>query len=202
MKKGRIWWKIRKFADCKKKIVMVTRKDYERLKAFARIDGALLGALWVLSFACFIGEFYDPLLGVAAMLVGVWSLVFAALRLRRYRDNVLGGYMSFRRGYAYSMFVYFYATLIMAAGQFIYFQFLDHGFLASKYQEMISMPEFGTMLQLYGMKDSDMKLIMQNMSALRPIDNALQYLTFNIILGVVMSLPAALIMKREPLRKP
>lgn len=45
---------------------MATREEYEQLKAFARIDGALVGALWIVSFACFIGGFAVPTLGVAS----------------------------------------------------------------------------------------------------------------------------------------
>lgn len=179
---------------------MVRREDYEQLKAFARVDGAMLGGLWILSFACFIGEFYDPVAGIAAVAVGVGSLVFACLRLRRFRDVVLGGYISFRRGFCFSMFVFFYASLLMAAGQFVYFQFLDHGFMLAKYTEIMSAPEFKAMLQLYGLTDAEMKMLIDNLSALRPIDIALQFLTTNIILGIMISLPMAVMMTRKPRR--
>lgn len=177
---------------------MVRREDYEQLKAFARVDGAMLGGLWILSFACFIGEFYDPVAGIAAVAVGVGSLVFAGLRLRRFRDVVLGGCISFRRGFCFSMFVFFYASLLMAAGQFVYFQFLDHGFMLSRYTEIMSAPEFKAMLQLYGIADAEMKMLIDNLNALRPIDIALQFLTTNIILGIMISLPMAIMMTRKP----
>ena len=76
---------------------MSIREDYEQLKAYARTDGAIVGGLWILSFAFFIGEFYNPLFGFAMMFVGVFSLVFAAMRLKRYRDNVAGGAITFGR---------------------------------------------------------------------------------------------------------
>lgn len=177
---------------------MVGREDYEQLKAFARVDGAMLGGLWILSFACFIGEFYDPVAGIAAVAVGVGSLVFAGLRLRRFRDVVLGGFISFRRGFCFSMFVFFYASLLMAAGQFVYFQFLDHGFMLSRYTEIMSAPEFKAMLQLYGIADAEMKMLIDNLNALRPIDIALQFLATNIILGIMISLPMAIMMTRKP----
>lgn len=178
--------------------MMVERKDYELFKANARVDGAMLGGLWIVSFACFIGEFFSPVLGLAAVAVGIGSLVFAGLRLRRYRDFVLSGSISFRHGFAYIMFVFFYASLLMAAAQFVYFQFLDHGFMLSKYSEVMSAPDFKAMLQLYGVKDTEMKLLIDNMSALRPIDIALQFLTTNIFLGAVTGLPMAVMMKRRP----
>lgn len=177
---------------------MIKREDYEQLKAFARIDGALLGGLWILSFVCFIGEFYSPVFGLAALAIGIGSLVFASLRLRRFRDVVLGGYISFRRGFAFSLYVFFYASLLMAAGQFVYFQFLDHGFMLEQYSEVMSSPEFSAMLRVYGLTAKDMSLLIDNLSALRPIDIALQFLTTNIFLGIAISLPMAAMMVRKP----
>ena len=96
---------------------MTIREEYEQLKSYARFDGAVVGGLWILSFAFFIGEFYNPLFSFASLIVGVSSLVVAALRLKRFRDNVLEGVISFSRALLYSMLVYFYAALLMAAAQ-------------------------------------------------------------------------------------
>ena len=180
---------------------MATREEYEQLKEYARRDGAIVGVLWILSFALFIGEFYNPLLGFASFLVGAYSLVFASMRLRRYRDTALGGVISFRRALLFSMLIYFYAALLMAAAQFVYFQFIDHGFMLSQYAEITGTPEFKTMLSAYGMKPDDMKLAMDNLAALRPIDIALQFLSTNIILGLVVSLPIAAMMKSRYKRR-
>lgn len=180
---------------------MATREEYEQLKAFARIDGAIVGGLWIFSFACFIGEFYNPLLGFLSLFIGVFSIVLAAMRLRRYRDNALDGVISFRRALLYSMLTYFYASLLMAAAQFVYFQFIDQGFLMSQYATMTQKPEFKTMLGAYGMKPNDMKLAMDNLAALRPIDIALQFLTMNIVLGFMVSLPMAAMIKSKYKRR-
>ncbi len=180
---------------------MATREEYEQLKAFARIDGAIVGGLWILSFAFFIGEFYNPMFGFISLLVGTFSLVFAALRLRKFRDNVLEGVISFRRALLYSMLTYFYAALLMAAAQFIYFQFIDNGFLLSQYEAITQTQEFKSMLGLYGVRPEEMKLAMDNIAALRPIDIALQFLSTNVILGFVISLPIAVMLKSKYKRR-
>ena len=181
---------------------MITRNDYEQLKGFAGIDGAMLGVLWIVSFACFIGEFYNAIFGFASLAIGVGSLVFVVMRLRRFRDVVRDGEMSFRRGYAYCIYVFFYAALLMAAAQFVYFRFIDHGFMLEQYSKVMSQPEFKTMLQVYGVRADEMQLAMDNLAALKPIEIALQFLTTNIILGVIISLPIAVMMKRAPRFKP
>ncbi len=180
---------------------MATREEYEQLKAFARIDGAITGGLWILSFAFFIGEFYNPMLGFVSLIIGVCSLVFVSLRLKRFRDNVLDGIISFRRALVYSMFVYFYAALLMAAAQFIYFQFIDNGFMLSQYDAITKTQEFKTLLDAYGVKPEEMQLAMDNLAALRPIDIALQFFTTNIFLGFLISLPISVMMKSKYKRR-
>ena len=85
---------------------MATREDYEQLKAFARIDGAITGGLWILSFALFVAGFQQPMLSTLSVLTGIFSLVLASIRLRRFRDNILDGVISFRRAFGYSIFTY------------------------------------------------------------------------------------------------
>ena len=180
---------------------MAIREEYEQLKAFARIDGAIIGGLWILSFAFFIGEFYNPLFGFMSLIVGVYSLVLAAMRLKRFRDNVLDGVITFSRALMYSMLVYFYAALLMAAAQFIYFQFIDQGFMLSQYEEITNTDEFKTLLNAYGVKQEEMRLAIDNIASLRPIDIALQFLTTNIILGFMGSLPIATMLKSKYKRR-
>ena len=39
---------------------MATREEYEQLKDYARIDGAIVGGLWILSFAMFYRRILQP----------------------------------------------------------------------------------------------------------------------------------------------
>ena len=73
--------------------------------------------------------------------------------------------------------------------------------MLSQYAEITGTPEFKTMLSAYGMRPEDMKLAMDNLAALRPIDIALQFLSTNIILGLIVSLPIAAMMKSRYKRK-
>ncbi len=174
---------------------MATREEYEQVKAFARIDGAIVGCLWIVSFVCFVANFRYPMMGLLGMAIGAGSIVWAAMRLRRFRNNILDGVISFRRAFCYSLFVYLYASLIMALGQYIYLQFIDNGYLISEYTEIMSRTEFSTLMDLYGVKKEDLKLAMDTLANLRPIDFALQFFTMNIILGIVISLPMATMIK-------
>lgn len=176
---------------------MTTREEYEQIKAFARIDGAIMGVMWIISFACFIAQFYMPLLNMAALIFGIASIIVSAIRLRNFRDNILDGVISYWRAYGYSLLTYFYAALLLAAAQYIYFQFIDHGFLLNQYTAMTSSPEFKSMMTLYGIKADEMKLTMDTIATLRPIDIALQFLTTNLFFGIVISWPMAALIKSK-----
>ncbi|CCY80599.1 putative uncharacterized protein [Prevotella sp. CAG:1185] len=180
---------------------MTTREEYEQIKAFARIDGAIMGVMWIISFACFIAQFYMPLLNMAALIFGIASIIVSAIRLRNFRDNILDGVISYWRAYGYSLLTYFYAALLLAAAQYIYFQFIDHGFLLNQYTAMTSSPEFKSMMTLYGIKADEMKLTMDTIATLRPIDIALQFLTTNLFFGIVISWPMAALIKSKYKRK-
>ena len=176
---------------------MITAEDMNQLRAYARIDGAQTGLIWIVSFGLFIGGLETPLMGTLSLMAGVASLIYAAMRLKRYRDEALDGIMSFRRGFAYSALTYFYASWIMAFGQFI-----DNGYMLSHYTMIVTDGEFSDMMkQLYGISKEDMKLAMDTVSSLRPIEIAFQFLTSNILLGLFVSLPVAALMSSKVKRR-
>ena len=175
---------------------MTSHQDIEQMQAFARIDGLWVAIFWIASFACFVGSFTYPALATSVLLIGAVSLVFAAMRVRRYRDNVRDGELSFRRGFLYSMLIYLHAALLFAMAQYVYFRFLDNGFIAN-YRDLVSTDDFKEMAQGFGMSEIDWKVVMDNLASLRPIDLALQFFTTNVFMGFFVSLPVALIMKRS-----
>ena len=174
----------------------MTPAEYIQLKAFARVDGALLSLLWILSFACYVIGITNPMYSMAALLLMVVTPFYVGLRLRRFRDEDREGIISFGRGWAYSILVFFYAAILLAVAQYIYFAYMDHGYLLAKFTSALSAPENQQMIQQYGMQeaiDESMKM----MAEMRPIDYALNVLTLNILLGIVLGLPIAALMKRE-----
>ena len=178
---------------------MATNEEYRQFTAFARIDGAIVGVMWIVSFICMVGEVENPLLGLAGMAFGVYSLVVAGLRLRKFRNNVLGGGITFGKAMLYSIMTFFYATLLFAMAQYVYFQFIDHGYLVNQYVALLSKPESARLAtELYGMDAKQMIAILENtMGAMRPIDIAFQFLTLNVILSIFASLPIAALVRRR-----
>ena len=178
---------------------LMTPEEFYQLKAFARQDGALLSVLWIGSFACYILGIATPMLGTVALFLILVSPFFAANRLRHFRDGAREGVISFLRGYAYTTLTFFYAALLLAAAMYVYFTFIDNGYLLSTINQLLSTKEGKQLLELYGMAD-EMQANMKALAALRPIDYAVNMLSINITIGLVLGLPIAAVMQRSGLR--
>ena len=174
----------------------MTPSEYIQLKAFARQDGALLFLLWIASFACYIIGISSPLYATVALVLMVTTPFYVGRRLRRFRDEDLGGRISFRRGWAYSILVFFYAGILLAVAQYVYFAYMDQGYLLQSLTSAMSSPESKKMIEHYGMGQA-LNESLDMMRQMRPIDYALNVLTMNISLGIVLGMPIAALMQRR-----
>ncbi len=174
----------------------MTAPEYLQLKAFARQDGALLALLWVFTFLLYIIGINNQMLGLAAFMLMIYTPIFVGGRLGKFRDYGREGLISFRRGYAYTVFVFFYGGVLFAIAQYLYFAFIDNGYLLSQFSKMVTSDEARQMLQQYGMTEM-MDESLKEMSGIRPIDYALNMLTINISLGFILGVPISLVMQRS-----
>jgi len=174
----------------------MTPQEYIQLKAFARQDGMLLSLLWIGALACYIWGLANPLLGLVAIVLIGASPFLAASRLRHFRDYGREGVISFARSYAYTILVFFYGGILFAVAVYVYFAFLDNGYLIGKVMETFSSPEGRQALQDLGMQgqmDENMKFLAE----MRPIDIAVNMLTINILTGCFLGVPIAALLQRQ-----
>lgn len=177
----------------------MTAPEYIQLKAFARQDGALLALLWVFTFSLYIIGVTNQLLGMAAIFLMIYTPFFVGERLGKFRDYGREGLISFRRGYAYTVLVFFYGSVLFAVAQYLYFAYMDNGYLLSQFSMMVTAEETREVLKQYGMTQM-MDESLQEMAATRPIDFALNMLTINITMGFLLGLPISLIKQRTKLK--
>ena len=174
----------------------MTPAEYIQLKAFARQDGALLALLWISASLLYLVGLSNSIMGMAAVMLLIYTPFFVGGRLRHFRDYGREGIISFRRGYAYTVMVFFYGGILLAVAHYLYFAFMDKGFLMSQFSEVLTSEEGQQFLKQYGMTQAaDQSL--QEMASIRPIDYALNMLTVNIILGFVLGIPISLVMQRS-----
>ena len=174
----------------------MTVPEYIQLKAFARLDGAMLSLLWIASFALYVIGLHSPGFGLAAMILAILTPFFVGNRLRRFRDEGLSGTISFLRGWAYTVFVFFYGGLIFALAQWAYLTYMDQGYLMSTLAETLSAPETAEALRQMGMTET-LNESLAMLGQMRPIDLSLNMLTTNILIGMLLGLPIAAVMRRH-----
>ena len=58
------------FAPQNEKSTMATQEEYAQMKAYSRIDGALVGVMWAVSFACMVAGFKNPSWSYASIIIG------------------------------------------------------------------------------------------------------------------------------------
>lgn len=174
----------------------MTPAEYIQLKAFARIDGALLALVWTLSFACYLVGMARPVYGMVALMLILLTPFFAASRLRRFRDGAREGVISIKRGWAYAVLMFFYGGILMALAQYVYFAFIDHGYMFLQLSRILESPEGKQMVEQYGMQQTATESLGM-LRELKPIDFALNMLSLAIIGGIVIGLPIAVMVRKN-----
>ena len=161
---------------------MIRIENFIQLKAFARQDALILSLLWIASFACVV---MIPA-GALGNLLALTTPFIVAWRLSKFRDQALNGIISFRRAFAYGIYIFFYASLVFALAQFAYFRFLDHGSFAQtrSYEQN-------------GLSKADVTQTISQMTMLTPIQWSFIFMMQNIIVGFIISLPIAAICARR-----
>ena len=170
---------------------MIEPKTIAQVKAFARIDGALLALIWIGSFAITIlwpTNIFGQVLALA-------TPFFVGWRLQRFRDGMLEGHISFRRAFVYCLYTFIYASLIFAVAQYIYFRFLDQGRFPSMMVDTLNM--LAPIYERNGVPTEQIEEVSKMIMTTSPIEMAFVFMTQNIFIGLILSLVTATIMKRR-----
>ena len=169
---------------------MIKIEDFIQVKAFARQDGAFLALLWTLSFAAmmFMPE------STIGNLLALATPFFVGWRLCSFRNYALDGAISLRRGYCFSVYTFVYASIIFAVVQFLYFKFLDHGTFFTTLQASATALE--NAYSQAGVSTDDLKTTLKLMQELSPINWAFIFMMQNMLTGVIVGLPIAVMCRR------
>jgi hypothetical protein len=174
----------------------LTAPEYIQLKAFARIDGALLSLLLIVSGVLYIIGLTSPSYGIAAFVLILATPFFVGSRVRHFRDDSLQGTISFLRGWAYTILMFFYGGLLLALALWAYLTYMDQGYLMKSIHEALSVSETAEAIKQMGMSDQiEQSLAM--MGEMRPIDMALNMLTTTIMTGAVLGMPIAAVLRKN-----
>lgn len=179
---------------------MISREEYIQLRAFARQDGLWIGLLWIATLGCFVGSIKEPALQTG-FITGVIATPFVLyFRLRRFRDNVLDGSISYSRATAFCILTTTYASILMAGATLLYFYFLDNGMLINALRNNISMPELRESFRQTGLNPEELETEIEAIGGLRPIEFAFSIFFNGIVTSSFLSLILGLIGMRSKKR--
>lgn len=163
-------------------------------KAFAKQDGAILGAVWITSFALTMLSVKPEgsMLGLIANILTISTPFVLAKRLKSFRDYALDGIISFRRGLFYCVQTFFYATLLLTIVQYLWFRFLDTGAFMNYLMESYKM-----MLQASNIPASEINTLIDAIMMMKPIAWAAAFMVTDLMVAVILSPIIAALMSRK-----
>ncbi len=166
-----------------------------QLKAYARQDGLYLFAVWLASFLFVVyqpGMPWGNLLALSTPFVVGWTL-------KRFRNEALDGRISFRRGWAYSVYTFGYASMIFCLAQYLFFRFIDPEAFPSMLSYMVD-----TLSASIAPSDANGAALLKSMrtaveafGVLSPIEVAFSFMMNNLLIGIILSIPVAAVCRRR-----
>lgn len=165
--------------------------------AYARVYGLYMGIFWAVKFVFFPLGFSYPVFSFIFLLLTIMVPFVGAWFVKKIRDGVLDGRLGFWQAFLLSTNIYMYASLIAAIVHFIYFRFIDNGFILNSYLESVN-----RMQELLGSGEAAaniemLKANVELMGTLSPIQIVFSLLSNNVVFGLFISLLAAVFLKRR-----
>lgn len=101
---------------------------------------------------------------------------------KMYRNKICGDTIGFAHACLFTLFMYMFASLLVAVAHYIYFQFIDHGFIMNQYVNLMQQ----VTTELPGMENEKemLKNAIDSAQALSPIDITMQLLSSDVFLAV------------------
>ncbi len=198
------WFLLKKTYFCKERRAHLKRLrnkemnlKYLLMQQCASWDGLKAGLVWGAAFLCSIYGMSNMLLSLAGNVLVVFSPFLVYRWARRRRELVEGG-LTYGQAFYYFICVYFYASVIMAAVQFVYFSWMDGGYLYRLYAEMLRQPAYQQLFRQMGEGVSmDAMLASFKAATMRPAGLVFGFMGMHILIGFVLSLLSALFLRRK-----
>lgn len=160
--------------------------------------GTYMGIFWIAKFILFpLGLSSFPFLIFLFLGFTVTVPFLGYYFARIFRDRICKGYLGFLHSWVFLLFMYVFAALLTAVAHYIYFRYIDNGFIINTYSDMVNtvMPE-----QLPGMEGyiEQIKEAVDQIRSLSPIEITLQLMSQNIFYCSILALITAPFVMRKP----
>ena len=157
---------------------------------YAMLFGTYMGGFWILKFILF------PVGLSVPFLLFLFMGLTLCVPFMGYRNQVCGGGISFLHAWIFTVFMYMFAALLAAVAHYIYFRFIDHGYVINTCETMVdtlaqsNMPGMDSYIATY-------QEALETARLLSPIDITLQMISSNVFWGSILAFPTALFVMRR-----
>ncbi|MGR4837482.1 MULTISPECIES: DUF4199 domain-containing protein [unclassified Bacteroides] len=167
------------------------------IQRYAMLFGTYMGMYWILKFILFPIGLTVPLLALLFMGLTVCVPFMGYYYTRMYRNAACGGSIGFLHSWIFTVFMYMFAALLAAVAHYVYFRFIDHGYIISTCESMLD-----TLAQTNapGMEEyiAAYREALEAARMLTPIDITMQLVSWNVFIGSILAVPTSLfVMKRK-----
>lgn len=179
-------------------IMMAENRGY--IQRCAMLYGAYLGVFWIVGAAFFPLGLSNPFLFLVFIGFVLCGPFIAYRHVRTYRNAVCGGSMSFSHAWVFTVLMYMFAALLAAAAHYIYFRFIDQGYIINTYSKLVE-DFFAQGVSMPGMDayEEQLEVALDQLSMLTPIEITMQLFSNNVFWGILLAIPTALFaMKKRP----
>ncbi|MGL5261468.1 MAG: DUF4199 domain-containing protein, partial [Bacteroides sp.] len=115
-----------------------------------------------------------------------------------------GGSISFSKAFIFTVMLYVFASLLTAVAHFVYFQFIDQGFIIENITLIIN--QFLEQVdEVPNLSETDVELmhtsaneVINTLAKMSAVDTTFNYMSRNIFGGIILALITALIGQRRP----
>ena len=139
--------------------------------------GTYMGIYWILKFILFPLGFHIPFL----------SLLFVIL--------TLSVPFQFSHAMLFTIFMYMFASLLVAVAHYAYFQFIDHGFIINSYIQLWD--ELMTNTPALIENKEVIKETIDTARSLTSINITMQLLSWDVFWGSILAIPTALMVMKK-----
>ena len=174
----------------------MTQNQPISLQQTAMYFGTLMGLFWIIKFTFLPLGFTIPLLQLLFVLLTFFVPILGYLYARKFRNRYCGGSITFSRAFAFTVLMYLFAAMLAAVAHYIYFRYIDNGFLIDSY---IGQLEAMKPTATEELKESIDQFIegFSLISSLSPIQLTFQLISQNFLYGTLLALPTALLVMRR-----
>ena len=158
------------------------------LQEHAMRFGTFMGIFWIFKFI------FLPL-GFTILFVPVLGYIY----VRKFRNTYCNGEISFFRAFLFTLYMYLFAALLAAVAHYVYFRFIDQGFLADSNLQQLESIKASAQGEMVSSIDQLIQAF-DTISSLTPLQLTFQLIFQNIFYGILLAIPTGLVAMKQKKR--